>query len=268
MSEQTKDPSRNTAGGPTPSAGGQHASAAGSAGSAGGAGAMPPGVIELEDPGVDLETAMREAVRAVEAVEAEGAAAAGAGQVDATGAARQGDAPPPDVAALRREIADLRDRSMRTLADFDNYRKRAERERQDVRRYALLEPLRDFLPIADNLDRALSAGGSAGDLKTGVEMILRQMHELLRRFGVREVAAAGEVFNPAVHEAVAREESEAAAVPTVAETLVRGYMLHDRLLRPAMVKVVVPPERAAAPAAPPADSAGSEGSGPPESPVE
>lgn len=249
MSEQTRD-----AGNP---AGGQAAPGAQSPPpAAAGGGVTPPGVIELEDPGVDLETAMREAVRAVEAVEAEEAAGG-----------RPAD-PSTDVAALRREIADLRDRSMRTLADFDNYRKRAERERQEVRRYALLEPLRDFLPIADNLDRALSAGGSAGDLKTGVEMILRQMHELLRRFGVREVAAAGEVFNPAVHEAVLREESDAVVVPTVAETLVRGYTLHDRLLRPAMVKVVVPPERAAAPAANPAGGAGSEGSGPPATPAD
>ncbi len=118
-----------------------------------------------------------------------------------------------------------------------------ERERQETRRYALLEPLREFLPVADNLERALSAGGSAEDLKRGVEMILRQMQELLRRFGVREVAAGGEVFNPALHEAVARVESDRVAVPTVTETLVRGYMLHDRLLRPAMVKVAVPPER-------------------------
>jgi molecular chaperone GrpE len=254
MSEQTKDP-RNPAGGQAPP-GTQGAPQA-----AGGASSTPPGVIELEDPGmeVDLETAMREAVRAVEAVEAEEAAG------DGSAAARPADPNAPDVAALRREVAELRDRSMRTLADFDNYRKRAERERQDVRRYALLEPLRDFLPIADNLDRALSAGGSGGELKTGVEMILRQMHELLRRFGVREVAAAGEVFNPAVHEAVLREESDAVAVPTVAETLVRGYTLHERLLRPAMVKVVVPPERAAAPAA---GVAGSEGSGPAETPVD
>ena len=82
-------------------------------------------------------------------------------------------------------------------------------------------------------------------MKRGVEMILRQMQELLRRFGAREVAADGEVFNPALHEAVARVESDRVAVPTVTETLVRGYMLHDRLLRPAMVKVAVPPERAA-----------------------
>jgi molecular chaperone GrpE len=204
---------------------------------AGGRGATP--TIEIDEPSADLEAAMRDALAAVEAVEAvdppSAAARAAGGAGDPAGQ--------PDVAALRRELDELRDRSVRTLADFDNFRKRTERERQDTRRYALLEPLREFLPVADNLERALSAGGAAEDLKRGVEMILRQMQELLRRFGAREVPAAGEVFNPAVHEAVARTESDQVTVPTVAEELVRGYMLHDRLLRPAIVRVAVPAEK-------------------------
>jgi molecular chaperone GrpE len=212
--------------------------------------------IEIEDSPVDLDTAMRDALAAVEAVEAveaaEGVEAVKAGDPPPGDppAAAAGQGNPAELATLRREIADLRDRSMRTLADFDNFRKRTDRERQETRRYALLEPLREFLPIADNLDRALSAGGAAEDLKRGVEMIARQMQDLLRRFGVREVPAAGEVFNPAVHEAVARTESDTVAVPTVAEELVRGYTLHDRLLRPAMVKVAVPSEKAAGAAGP------------------
>jgi molecular chaperone GrpE len=211
---------------------------------AGGAGGV---TIEIEDSPVDLDAAMREALAAVEGVEAGDPPAGSAATAAAAGAAAGagGEGSTAELAALRREVADLRDRSMRTLADFDNFRKRTDRERQETRRYALLEPLREFLPIADNLDRALSAGGTADDLKRGVEMIARQMQDLLRRFGVREVAAAGEVFNPAVHEAVARTESDAVAVPTVAEELVRGYVLHDRLLRPAMVKVAVPSEKAA-----------------------
>src|SRR5437588_832908 len=196
------------------------------------------------DEGQDIESAMRDAVAAVEGVQTGGAAAA-PGSPSGAGDDSAGDAG-GEIGKLRREIADLRDRSMRTLADFDNFRKRSERERQEIRRYALLEPLREFLPIADNLERALSAGGSAEDLKRGVELILRQMQELLRRFGVREVGADGEPFNPMVHEAVARIESDQVTVPTVSETLVRGYMLHDRLLRPAMVKVAVPPESAGA----------------------
>jgi len=209
--------------------------------------------ILLDDPAVDIEAAMRDALSAVEAVEADTSQAPATDREEASGTSETSetsDTPETpetsEIDALRREIADLRDRSLRTLADFDNFRKRAERERQEVRRYALLEPLREFLPIADNLERALSAGGSAEDLKRGVELILRQMQDLLRRFGVREVEADGAAFNPAVHEAVARTESDRVTVPTVSETLVRGYMLHDRLLRPAMVKVAVPPESAGA----------------------
>jgi molecular chaperone GrpE len=216
-----------------------------SSGSAGAEAGAPPVTLEIDEANDDLEKAMRDALAAVESVHGERAASPNAGGAGGAPAETPGET----EAALRREIADLRDRSVRTLADFDNYRKRADRERQETRRYALLEPLREFLPIADNLGRALSAGGSADDLKRGIEMIHRQMDEMLRRFGVREVPAAGEVFNPAVHEAVARVESDAIAIPTVAETLVPGYMLHDRLLRPAMVKVAVPVEKAAGAAA-------------------
>jgi molecular chaperone GrpE len=205
-----------------------------------------PGTLEIDEVNGDLEKAMREALAAVESVHGERTASpAPDGGAASPAAAATESAGETEVASLRREVADLRDRSVRTLADFDNFRKRADRERQETRRYALIEPLREFLPIADNLGRALSAGGSSEDLKRGIEMIHRQMDEMLRRFGVREVPAAGEVFNPAVHEAVARVESEAVATPTVAETLVPGYMLHDRLLRPAMVKVAVPVEKTA-----------------------
>ncbi|HYO13178.1 MAG TPA: nucleotide exchange factor GrpE [Thermoanaerobaculia bacterium] len=197
--------------------------------------------LDLDEQTPDMEAALRDAVAAVEGVEAgsrqESAPAAGAGE--------------DEVARLRQEIADLRDRSMRTLADFDNFRKRSERERQDLRRYALLEPMREFLTVMDNLDLALSAGGSAEDLKRGVEMIHRQMAELLRRFGVQEVKAVGQPFDPTVHEAVTREESDEVRQPTVTGELRRGYTLHDRLLRPAMVKVAVPLEQ----------PGGSEGSG-------
>ena len=203
------------------------------------AGDAPEVALDLDDQTTDIEAAMRDAVAAVEGVESgargEAAAPAGAGAATATGGA-------DDPAKLRQEAADLRDRLTRTLADFDNFRKRAERDRQEQKRYALFDPLRDFLTVADNLDLALSAQGPAEDLKRGVEMIHRQMIELLRRFGVTEVSAVGQPFDPTVHEAVAREESAEVKSPTVAAELRRGYKLHDRLLRPAMVKVAVPAE--------------------------
>lgn len=149
-----------------------------------------------------------------------------------------------EVAELRREIADLRDRSVRTLADFDNYRKRSERERRDAVRYAASAPLGDLLEVVDNLERALAAGGSADDLKLGVEMTLRQLEDVLRRHGIEGVPAAGQRFDPAHHEAVSRLVDPDVEAPTVVEELQRGYRLHDRLLRPARVVVAVPEDEA------------------------
>jgi molecular chaperone GrpE len=193
--------------------------------------------LDLDAQHEDLEAAMREAVAAVEEVEG--------GRQDpapAAGAQTAVETDEEEIAKLRREIADLRDRSMRTLADFDNFRKRSERERQETKKYALVEPLRDFLEIMDNLELALAAAGSSDDLKRGVEMIHRQMQDLLRRQGVREVSALGQPFDPALHEAVSREEDPTVQAPTVTGEMRRGYMIHDRLLRPAMVKVSVPAE--------------------------
>lgn len=189
--------------------------------------------LDLDGQTEDLDAAMREAVAAVEGVEGKG----GARDTDGDNGGSE-----EETAKLRREIADLRDRSMRTLADFDNFRKRAERERQESRRYALLEPLRDFIEIVDNLGLALSASGSADDLKRGVEMIHRQMQDLLRRHGVKEIEALNQPFDPALHEAVSREEDPTVNKATVVGELRRGYLLHDRLLRPSMVKVAVPSE--------------------------
>jgi molecular chaperone GrpE len=197
-------------------------------------GDAPEVALDLDEQTTDIEAAMRDAVAAVEGVEsgARGEAPSAAGTAGAA----------DDPAKLRQEATDLRDRLTRTLADFDNFRKRAERDRQEQKRYALFDPLREFLTVTDNLDLALSAQGPAEDLKRGVEMIHRQMIELLRRFGVTEVSAVGQAFDPTVHEAVAREESAEVKSPTVAAELRRGYKLHDRLLRPAMVKVAVPAE--------------------------
>lgn len=195
------------------------------------AGGGEPG-FELDIDGeteLDVEAAAREALAAVEAREA-----ADSGRDE--GSADDG------VAALQAELADLRDRSIRTLADFENYRRRSEREREDLRRFAVADALRDMLPVVDNLERALAAGGTVEDLKLGVELTLRQFKDLLRQRGILEVAAVGEPFDPSLHEAVAREETSDVSVPTVTSELQRGYTLHGRLLRPALVKVAMPVE--------------------------
>ncbi len=189
----------------------------------------------------DLDEAMREALEAVERSEEHLESAA------VKVAAESESAPPPtvndDFALLQSELAELRDRSVRTLADFDNYRKRVARERREERRYATIDLAREILGVVDNLERALSAEGSTEDLKQGVVLIHRQLQETLRRHGVHRVAAEGEPFDPAVHEAVARFEDPDIEEPTVSEELQSGYLLHDRLLRPAMVKVALPAGR-------------------------
>jgi len=148
--------------------------------------------------------------------------------------------PGGSVDGLPGEVSHLRDRLLRTLADFDNYRKRAEREKADDRKYATVDLLRDILGVVDNLERALAAEGGLDDLKLGVDMTLRQMEDLLRRAGVEGVESVEREFDPSVHEAVSRVEDPEVDTPRVIEEMQRGYTIYDRLLRPAIVRVAVP----------------------------
>ncbi len=206
-----------------------------------------PTVIEAEELELDaegssdLEAAMREAVEAVERAESE-ADHPGETASEARGPAAEDGQSSEDseVAMLQAEMADLRDRSARTLADFDNYRKRIERERREERRFATLDLVREVLSVVDNLERALAAQGDADDLKVGVELILRQIQDLLRSHGVSKVPAEGEEFDPKLHDAVSRHEDPEVEVPRVSEELQAGFLMHDRLLRPAIVRVAMP----------------------------
>lgn len=157
-------------------------------------------------------------------------------------AGREPQENPGDAERLEAVLVAERERALRLRADFDNYRKRAERERAEIERYALTDALRELLPVVDNLERALSAQSDGSDLRKGVEMIVRQLYELLKRLGLSPIPAVGERFDPAVHEAVFFEESDSVTIPTVAEELQRGYRLNERLLRPSLVKVAVPRE--------------------------
>jgi len=194
-------------------------------------------VLDIEDgDGADVDALTREALAAVSgrAGSAEKGVDAVPGEEATTDAA---------VAELQAEIADLRDRSIRTLADFENYRRRSERERDELKRYAIGDVLRELLPVVDNLRRALAAGGTVDDLKTGVELTLRQFTALLEQRGITEVPALGAPFDPAVHEAVARVDDDTVEAPTVIDELQRGYTLHGKLLRPALVRVAMPAEK-------------------------
>jgi molecular chaperone GrpE len=133
----------------------------------------------------------------------------------------------------------FQDRYLRTLADFENFRKRAEREKADFRRYALAELVRDLLPVLDNFDRALEHAEQGDEFHKGVLLIYKQLFDVLQRHGLRMIDEAGVRFDPNIHEAVIREENPNVPNHTVLAILQKGYFLHDRLLRPAMVKVAV-----------------------------
>ena len=144
-----------------------------------------------------------------------------------------------DVEALKAERNSLQDRLLRTAAEFDNYRKRIDRERRDQSESAAASLLAEVLPVVDNLERALGAPSApeAAGLRAGVELILRQLIDLLRKRGVTPIEALGTDFDPRVHQAVSQESSDTHRDGEVMEEMQRGYMLGDRLLRPAMVKV-------------------------------
>lgn len=143
------------------------------------------------------------------------------------------------LAALRKEKDTLQDRLLRTAAEFDNYRKRVDRERRELSDFVAADVLTELLPILDNLERALQApaGGDADAYRQGVEMIQRQMLDLLRKRGVKPIEALGADFDPNYHQAVSHDISPDHREGEVIEELRRGYMLGERLLRPAMVKV-------------------------------
>src|SRR5688572_1056899 len=140
---------------------------------------------------------------------------------------------------LRRERDALQDRLLRTAAEFDNYRKRMDKERRDLAEYAAVDVLTEVIPILDNFERALQApsGGDAEGFRKGIELIHKQMLDLLRKRGVKPIEALGADFDPNFHQAVIHEASDQHREGEVMQELQRGYMLGDRLLRPAMVKV-------------------------------
>jgi len=153
-----------------------------------------------------------------------------------------------DVVELKDENDRLREQYIRKLADFENLRKRTEKEKQDFYRYSLSEIMKELLPVLDNFERALAAETERGEeFRKGVELIYKQLYEVLRKNGLTPIDDQGVAFDPQIHEAVMRDENSELPNHTVAELLQKGYFLHDRLLRPAMVKVAVGgPERTAA----------------------
>jgi molecular chaperone GrpE len=144
---------------------------------------------------------------------------------------------------LKTERDQLVERLARLQAEFENARKRAEREKADYRDYATGNVVEQFLPVLDNFELALRAKGSAEQLRSGVELIVKQMEEVLRQLQVTPVPAVGEEFDPRYHEALGSVEREDMPDHFVAEEIRRGYKVRERLLRPSMVRVVSNPKQ-------------------------
>jgi molecular chaperone GrpE len=144
---------------------------------------------------------------------------------------------------LKAERDQLLDRLARAQADFENARKRTERERQEFRDYSTGSVVEQFLPVLDNFGLALKSTATADQLRSGVELIVKQMDEILRQLQVTPVATLGEPFDPRQHEAMGTVERDDLPDQHVAEEVRRGYKLRDRLLRPALVRVASNPKQ-------------------------
>ncbi len=174
--------------------------------------------LEVTDPGESLQDALEEEERsAIRAAEEK-------------------------LRSVEQDLSELRDRHLRKLAEIDNMRKRAEREKRDHFRVALMDLARDFLPILDNLERAMSHASAEerqSNFGQGIGLIRRQLMDLWRRHGLEEVDTRVP-FDPTRHEAVATQATDEVAPNTVLDVLQKGYTLGDKLVRPAIVKVSVP----------------------------
>jgi len=158
--------------------------------------------------------------------------------------AAQESQPPDPETELRTEIGRLKEQLLRTLADFDNYRKRSRREIADAERAAREDQLRELLPVFDNLERAgQHAAGSAdvNSLAEGIQMVIRQFSDTLSRIGAERVSTVGRVFDPTVHEAIQHLETQDHPPGVIAAEVLAGYRMGDRLVRPALVVVAKPP---------------------------
>lgn len=190
-------------------------------------------------PSPELEEALREAEAAVEARQA----ARSEGR-----AAPANEAAERELAELRAEKEKLEDRLVRLQADFDNFRKRTLRERQEALSYGHELVVKDLLPVVDNLDRAIehasaSTGADFEGMLQGVELVRRELLAVLAKHGVSAIEAEGEVFDPNLHEALAQMEDDEVPAGHVGRMLQKGYRLRDRLLRPARVMVSKGPAR-------------------------
>ena len=152
-------------------------------------------------------------------------------------------ATPPElseVEQLKAELANMNENYLRQVAEFDNFRKRTAKEKQDTYSYALMKCITEFLPIMDNFERALACETQDTEYKKGVEMIYTQLTEMLKKLGVSEIEAEGKPFDPALHNAVSQKEDHSFGENIVCQVFQKGYQLGDKVIRHAMVVVANP----------------------------
>ena len=142
---------------------------------------------------------------------------------------------------LAAEKKELEDRLLRARAEFDNFRRRAERERSDFLQFAAMDLVKAILPILDDFERALKVETTGPEYAKGIELIYQRMYETLKRLGLEPIDAQGAAFDPNLHQAVERVHTDQAEDMTVLAEFQRGYNFKGKLLRPSMVKVAVKP---------------------------
>jgi molecular chaperone GrpE len=140
---------------------------------------------------------------------------------------------------LAGEKAELYDRLLRKQAEFENFRRRTERDRSEFLQFAGMDLVRELLPVVDDFERALKVESTDQNYAKGVELIYQRLTDILKRMGVEPIEAAGKRFDPNLHEAVVRTQTDEVEDQTVLEEFQRGYNFKGKLLRPAMVKVAV-----------------------------
>jgi len=172
------------------------------------------------------------------------AASAPASNPESAPSSSKGDAPASDpLAEAKAEAAKMKDQWMRTAADFDNFRKRSRRELEDTRKAGKEDLLKEFLPVFDNLERAIQSAQRATDVKgvaEGLQMVLRQYVDTLARGGITKVPTVGHQFDPSHHEAIQQVETDEHPIGTVVAEVQPGYIQGERLIRAAMVVVAKP----------------------------
>lgn len=142
-----------------------------------------------------------------------------------------------ELQKLKAERDALLDRLARAQAEFDNARKRATKEQQEYRDFAMADAIKSLLPVVDNFERALQSKSEPGDFRSGVDLIYKQLRDVLAKLGVQSIDAKGQQFNPHLHEAIEMVDTADVADHEVLEEWQRGYKYRDRLLRPSMVRV-------------------------------